>query len=88
VVNADTTENHGEANVVGEAPQQDNRTQLQKLRDALRRRFGQQAIRSKEMITGNMDHTIGSSSKTLEQRRLRLGKAPMEPQELHNEENI
>jgi hypothetical protein len=85
-VNACTNTNDGEANNGRETPQQDSRTQLQELRDALRRRFGQQAIRSEAVITGNMEHTDGTSFETLEQRRLRLGKAPMEPQELRNGE--
>jgi len=88
VVNAGTNADDGEASVGSEATQQDSRTQLHKLRDAIRRRFGQQTIRSKAEITVNMEHTAGTSIETSEQRRLRLGKAPMEPQELRSEENL
>jgi hypothetical protein len=35
-----------------------------------------------------MEYTPGTCTETPEQRRLRLGKAPMEPQHLHNQENL
>jgi hypothetical protein len=88
VVNAGTNANDDKTSATGEATQQDSRTPLQKLRDALRRRFVQQTNRAEAEITRSIEHTAGTSTETPEQRRLRLGKGPMELQELRGEENL
>ena len=84
-VNAGTNANDGETSSMGEATQRDSRTPLQKLRNALRRRFGQETIRAEAEITGRMEHTVGTGTETPKQRRLRLGKGPMEPHKLRGE---
>ena len=88
MVNACTNANKGETSATGEATQRDSRTPLQKQRDALRRRFGQEAIRIEAEVNRRMERTVGTSTETTEQRRLRIGKGPMEPQELRGEENL
>ena len=88
MVNAGTNAMEGGSDSGSGATQQESRTPLQRLRDAIRRRFGQEAVRSKDEITRHMEYTAGTGTETPEQRRLRLGKAPMEPQDLNSQENL
>ena len=59
--------------------QEESKTSLQKIREALIRRFGQNSIRLEADIPSNLEQEDGASTETPEQRRLRLGKGPMEP---------
>ncbi len=82
MVNACTNANDEETSARGDAMQGNSRNPLQKLWDALRRRFGQEAIRAEAEITRKMEQAAITSTETPEQRQLRLGKGDMEPQEL------
>ncbi len=78
VVNADT--NADDEDTI--ARTRESRNPLHRLRDALRRRLGQESIRSEAEIHYNEVHGTSADNEKSEQKRRRLGKEPMLEQDL------